>query len=71
MGPALSKAPRSSGTRGVHRKIDLRIDAARAGDVARAGDADIAEPGRIVPEEQLERRPADHEVLGSSEKSDA
>jgi hypothetical protein len=59
------------GKRGVHPNIDLRIDAARAGDVARVGDVDIAESGRVVPEEQLERRRADQQVLGSSEKSDA
>jgi hypothetical protein len=79
-GKVVSEAPRGGastiegakimGKRGVHPKIDLRIDAARAGDVARVGHADIAEPGRVVPEEQLERGRADQEVLGSSEKSD-
>ena len=79
-GEVVSEAPRGGastiegakimGKRGVHPKIDLRIDAARAGDVARGGDMDVAEPGRVVPEEQLERRRADHQVLGSSEKSD-
>lgn len=71
MGPALSKAPKIMGKRGVHPKTDLRIDAIRAGDAVRARDTDTDELGRVVLEEKLERGRAEHEVSGSSEKSDA